>query len=114
MNPVADDCEKVLIYEWSDSGEYLVAMHAKNGRQEGIETIKILGLNRLELLEERGFFLRHVLKPIAVSIIVAKEQGLREKKDASIADLKKMIAPDSEFSGLARAYFRAFHLAEYF
>jgi uncharacterized protein (TIGR02646 family) len=114
LNPAMDDCERCLLFEWQEADEVFVKMHAKDGQQKGNETIGLLDLNRLDLLRERGFYLQHVLKPIAISLVVAIEQGFHDKKHKSIADLKKMISPSSEFAGLARAYFRAMHLAEHF
>ena len=115
LNPAVDDCEQFFLYDWDEADEMLVKMQVRDENPRGIMTKKILDLNRLELLRERGDYLKHVLKPIAVGLIVAREQvGLLEKKQECISNLKEMISPKSEFSGLARAYFRNNLLSEYF
>lgn len=115
LNPSVDDCEQFFLYDWEDADEILVKIQVRDEDARGIMTKNILGLNRLELLQERGDYLKLVLKPIAVGLTAAREQaGLLEKKRECISNLKKVISPKSEFSGLARAYFRFFGLTEYF
>ena len=115
LNPSLDNCEQFFVYDWDEAEEMLVKMQVRDDNPRGRETKNILGLNRLELLQERGDYLKLVLKPIAVGLIVAREQaGLLEKKWECISNLKKVISPKSEFSGLARAYFRFSGLTEYF
>lgn len=115
LNPAEDDCEQLFLYDWEETQEMLVKMQVKDDQARGITTRDILDLNRLESLRERGTYIQLVLKPIAYGLIAAREHGgLPEKKQECISNLKKTISSESEFSGLARAYFRKFHLSEYF
>lgn len=115
LNPIVDDCEEFFLYDWEEAQEMLVKIQVRDEKPRGIMTRDILDLNRLELLQERGTYLKFVLKPIAMGLIVARDQAaLIDRKQECISNLKKIISPDSEFSGLAREYFRKLSLSEYF
>lgn len=114
LNPAVDDCELFFRYDWTKTDEILVPIQSNNLEARVGVTIETLGLNRLELLQERGSRIQF-LKSIAYGLIVCRDQaGLAERKEECISNLKKAISPESEFSGLARCYFRSFHLSEYF
>jgi len=115
LNPSVDECEQFFLYDWDEADEMFVKMQVKDENPRGSVTIDKLDLNRLDLLRERGDYLSLVLKSIAFGLIGAREHpGLEEKKRELISNLKKTISPESEFSGLAKAYFRKLHLSEYF
>jgi len=115
LDPAVDDCEQFFRYDWISAPGLMVKMDAVDANPRGCSSIKILGLNRQDLLEERNRHIEYILKAIAFGIIVGRDQAaLEERKIDSIKKLKDMISPKSQFSGLARAYFSTMHLSGYF
>lgn len=111
-HPVNEDSEEIIGYIWDESSPVeQVRPRGKDLEGRGDETIKILGLDRLELTSEQSRCL------LSLEGIVAKYHVGNllnpDARDEAIEEIRKLTAPQNEFAGFKRAYFRARGLGEF-
>ena len=107
LNPAIDDGEKYFDYEWDDEIFAVKIKPKTNISKEELDrakaTEKILGLNRKELLEERG----EVLLDLRRCAIAVKEDIEEDNlKELSLKKLKEVASSKGKFSGFARFFLK--------
>jgi len=112
LNPIDDDPEACISYNWWTGGEIFVKALGMDNDNRGSMTINILGLNDGLLMEERA-------ENLSVLKIVADEMAHAKKidNDRIIAEcamaIREQTSAESTFAGFKRAFFRARGLGEY-
>lgn len=112
MNPVDDHPEDCIGFDWQGSGNILVKAVGLDDEGRGSATIDLTGLNRFELMQERSdliLLLEAIATKMKVGLYFAK-QGLVGQ---AAQDIKRETAPQKEFAGFRRAFFRKLMLSNY-
>ena len=119
INPIDDDPENYLSYDWRDGGGVYVKMTGTDCQQRGKCTIDILDLNERSLMEERATDLS-LLTLVAQTMCDAKTQsealaeGDVAKEVASAAQLiGEQTSAKKPFAGFRREYFKRLGFGEY-
>ena len=119
INPIDDDPENYLSYDWRDGGGVYVKMTGTDCQQRGTRTIDILGLNEASLMEERATDFS-LLTLVANTMSDAKTQSktLAEGDDAEeVANAAQLIFEQTSagkpFAAFRREYFRKLGFGEY-
>ena len=110
INPIEDDPESCISYNWWDGGGIYVKAIGYDDAGRGSETIRILRLNRL--MEDRAEQLS-LLQTLAESMIHAQIQN-NQPMVAKLANrIRAHTSAKKEYAGFKRAFFRGQGLAEY-
>ncbi len=113
INPIDENPENLIDYVWDDRGTVPSAWPVgRDNEGRGENTVRILGLRRSLLNEERGGLVL-TLNGIAEEMHTARHLGnpLLEKRAAR--KIKTETFSGKDFAGFRRAYFRAQGLGEY-
>jgi len=86
-----------------------ISLDAQN---RGNETIKIVGLNRDDLLEERAE-LTELLDEASTTMKMARRLNNQELIEEMKQKIKKLTSSRRRFAGFKRAFFRASGLGQY-
>lgn len=112
INPLDEDPEKYIGFDWQQDFKIFVKATGLDIEGRGYETIKITGLNRTVLLEERAELVE-LLEDVVKSYFWAE----REDKQGVISVLNEKIrsltSARKRFTGFRRAYFRAYGLGQH-
>ena len=112
-HPIDENPEELIGYIWDDcSPVEQVRPYGKDLEGRGDMSIQVLGLKRLVLTDEQSRCLL-VLDAYVRKYHAANYLGNPDLRDQAIADIQKLTAPQNEFAGLKRAYFRARGLGEF-
>jgi uncharacterized protein (TIGR02646 family) len=76
------------------------------------KTIEILGLNRPELLEERGKYVEK-LRLLGAKMIAARQVLRVDKEEEAAAEIRQATRSSHPFAGFCRTYFRNTGLGNY-
>ena len=112
INPYEENPEHHLTYEAKGAGQRMVWVGESATSSKGGETAKICGLNRPELLDERGQHLGYIQAAIR-SLQAGLHIGSAALVDEAKKALEPMISPTCRFSGMARYYVCQSNLAEH-
>lgn len=112
-HPVDENPEDFIGYSWDDTGSPVeeVKPYGKDAIGRGSRSIKILGLDRPDLVSEQSRELLP-LEAYVTKYYASRYLGNRELLDQIRQDIKKLTEPQNAFAGLKRAYFRARGLGE--
>ncbi len=106
-HPIDEDPEEFIGYIWDESSPVEeVRPVGKDPDGRGSATIKILGLDRLDLTSEQSRCLL-ALEGYVAKYYSANYQGNPDLRTQAIADIQRLTAPQNEFAGVKRAFFRA-------
>ena len=111
LNPIDDEPEDCISYDWGTSKLYVKALGA-DADKRGLETIMMLGLNDQHLMEERAQCLSLLcnLHHLMIYMILGDNQAMIAKYAAVIFEQTSAKMP---FAGFRRAYFKGVGLEEY-
>ncbi|MCH8877405.1 MAG: hypothetical protein IIA89_11380 [Chloroflexi bacterium] len=112
INPVEENPEDFIDFVWSDVSDLLVKAVGVDERGRGTETIKIIGLNRRVLMEERADLLP-TLHGIRVRMDAGKHWDSANLVSEAADDIRRETGARKLFAGLGRAYFKRCGMAEY-
>jgi len=114
VSPIAEDPECSIGFEWGAGlGIYVKAISLDSeGDNRGGQTIKLLGLNRDELMEERAEQLSF-FRSVSETIAFAKYDKNQKLLDEMIEHVKKFTSSKHRFAGFARNFFRAQNLNDH-
>ena len=110
INPIDDDPESCISYNWWDGAEIYVKAIGCDCAGRGSETIKILNLNRL--MEDRAEPLS-LLHTLAGSMIYAQRQNNQQMVAKFAKNIRAQTSAKREYAGFKRAFFKAQGLTEY-
>ncbi|MCP5007099.1 MAG: hypothetical protein GY941_24615 [Planctomycetes bacterium] len=112
INPVEDDPEKFMDYDWKNSNGFFVKVVGldKNGRGE--KTIELMHLNRKELVGERAEWLS-LLKDLADTMDFLKKERIHSRIDEIASKIEMQTRSRKSFAGFRRDFFRKRMLSEY-
>jgi len=113
IDPIDDDPDELIAYVWDDRGKIPLARPVgidEEGR--GRETIRILGLDRKVLNEERGRLLL-LLSGLAEAMHAARHFDKPRKEQRVAKRIREVTSRHNTFAGFRRAYFRSAQLGEY-
>jgi uncharacterized protein (TIGR02646 family) len=111
IDPCEDDPETMLAYDWA-AGDGLVWVQTRQQSEKGERTIKLLGLNRDELLRERAnlvSFLRDVVMYMHAGQRLGKDEWVQDAADK----IRIETASERPFAGFRRDFFRRIELGKY-
>ena len=111
LNPIDDDPESCISYDWWTSRLYVKALGYDDDNR-GSETIKILGLNDAHLMEERAEFLS-LLQIIAETMLQVRRDNNAPEIERLAAIIRYQTSAKRSFTGFKRVYFKANGLAEF-
>lgn len=113
INPLDEDPSKFIGFVWIEIGrKYLVKAVGLDDEGRGTETIRLTGINRATLAEERGEDVIS-LDALALGIKLALDKGAIEKVEELATDISTVTASDMSFAGFARFFFKQHRLAKY-
>lgn len=112
INPYEENPEDYIAYVWEESGNFLVKAVGKDDEDRGSKTIRLMQLNRTELLDDRAEALEG-LDALATMMKVAEQKGNRRMIDRIAKKIKQATASKRSFAGFKRAFFRLNMLSEY-
>lgn len=112
LNPIDDDPASCITFDWVSGGGLFVKALGNDDDDRGSETIKILGLNDVHLMEERSEVLG-LLQELAESMIHMRRKGNAPEIERLAAKIRDQTAANRTFAGFKRVYFKAMGLAEY-
>lgn len=105
LDPGIDDPERHLTYVWIPHRGYEIA--PLNGSEQGKKTKEILQLDRDDLSANRRKYYEKVLQPLLVRFATAERLGDQQALAEIREDARKLTAPDTRYSLLARVALRA-------
>lgn len=112
IDPTAEDPADFIGYDWQSAYGVMVFPCGFDGEGRGAGTIRITGLDRSELNEDRASFVG-TLQGIVVSYHAAraleKPLLLNDARD----DIRRETSSSLQYTGFRRAFFRAAGLGEY-
>jgi uncharacterized protein (TIGR02646 family) len=112
IDPSEDDAEEMLSYDWGGR-DGLVWIQPRGGSEKGEQTIRLLQLNRTELLYERAHLV-NLLSPIAQLAITCQNQiSLRDEFRKAADQIRIETAAERPFAAFRRDFFKKRGLAEY-
>ena len=112
LNPIDDDPETCISYDWWSGVGVLVKALGYDDNNRGSETIKILGLNRVLLMEERAEVLSG-LQVLADSMIQARQENNESEVERLAAKIRDQTSAKRTFAGFRRAFFKSRELANF-
>ena len=110
INPIEENPEDYIGFDWQSAYGTLVKATGLNER--GRETIKIAGLDRSELQEERAEVV-YILQSAANTMIAAKHLFKTEVIPELASKIWDLTSSNRRFASFRRAFFRAHGLGEY-
>jgi uncharacterized protein (TIGR02646 family) len=111
INPETSEPEDHFLYDWVQKKKIGIVF-LKGKTEKGEQTIKILNLNRNELLHERTEIIQD-LQLLAWSMIKAKEEGNLELIQRRKDEIWKATSSKRKFAGFRRFFFQSYGLGEY-
>lgn len=112
IDPTVDDPEQFIGFDWQKAYGILVFPYGLDGEGRGAGTIRITGLDRSDLNEDRASFVGS-LQAIVTSYHGAKALNnpfyLQDAKDSIRCETSSSL----RYTGFRRAFFRAAGLGEY-
>ena len=112
INPIDDDAESFISYDWRNGGGVYVKICGTDQEQRGVDTIEILGLNENHLMEERAEILP-LLELLADRMIETQDIGNASRINHYAQLIHAQTSAKRIFAGFRRAFFRERHLKEY-
>lgn len=113
LNPVADDPEQFIIYDYTNDKIPVPVGSANDHSGRGAKTIELFGLReRVNLITDRAEKLEN-MKICARYIIYKQESDKNLSLDQLIESLKSHTNSRSNYAGFARFYYNQMGLKEY-
>ena len=113
INPIDDDPENYLSYDWRNGRGVYVKVTGTDSQHRGTCTIDLLCLNEVGLMEERATDLS-LLMLVAQTMSDSLAEEDNAEKVAKTAELIcKQTSAKKPFAGFRRDYFRKMGLGEY-
>ncbi len=106
LNPEQDDPEAYIGYDWVGSKEAWVAPYGRDDVGKGKETIRILGLDRMELNLDRARLIAQ-LRGIVMMMHTGEYLGNERLIERARQLIREETAPHIRYAGFRREYFRA-------
>lgn len=105
LNPFDDNPEECIGFDWRDSNNCFVRATPEDIEGRGEKTIKLTGLNRPKLAEERGKLLL-LLQGIAGKMDAGKHYGNECLIRDAAREIERETKSNQQFAGFRRAFFR--------
>jgi uncharacterized protein (TIGR02646 family) len=112
INPEVEDPEDFIVYDWASFNDKCVLPLGKDNNQRGISTIKILGLDRPDLLIDRASDILS-LRVIERKMACGKHLGNIELINEAAKEILLETSAEKRYSGFKRYFFRAHGLGKY-
>jgi uncharacterized protein (TIGR02646 family) len=113
IDPTEQDPETLIGYDWVvENGNYLVHALPRKDTVEGRKTIKVLGLNRKGLPEERGSLIG-TLEALAMKMKFGLLYGNQAIVDEAAQQILEETSAKRPFAGFRRDFFRKQFLEKY-
>jgi uncharacterized protein (TIGR02646 family) len=104
-HPADEDPEKLIEYIWDESSPIeQVRPRGKDHAGRGDKTIKVLALDREELIIEQSRSLLPLMAYVEIYKTSNSSNQARNKKKV-IAHIKRLTGPQNDFAGIKRAFF---------
>lgn len=112
-HPIDEDPEDFIGFKWDEISSPVeeVKPYGKDETGRGNRSIKILGLDRAELISEQSRALLS-LEAYVTKYYASYYLGNTDLRDQIKLDINKLTEPQNEFAGLKRSYFKARGLGE--
>ncbi len=112
IDPIMDDPENLIDFRWEFGPIVMAKPIGKDADGRGDRTIRLIGLDRLELNEERGWCLSS-LKAITAKMMTAQYLGNPALREDAANDIWRATEAAQAFAGFRRAFFRTVNLGDY-
>lgn len=112
IDPTADDPADFIGFDWQKAYGFLVFPCGLDGEGRGVGTIRITGLDRSELNEDRASLVG-TLEAIVTSYHGAKALNNPILLDEAKDDIRRETSSCLQYAGFRRTFFRAAGLGEY-
>ncbi len=112
IDPTANDPEHLIGFDWQAAYDILVFPYGLDGERRGAGTIRITGLDRSELNEDRASLvgtLQAIVKSYHAARVLDTPLLLQDAKD----DIRCETSSSLQYTGFRRIFFRAAGLGEY-
>lgn len=112
INPISESPEDFIGFDWQQAYGVFVKAIGLDDQNRGNDTIKIVGLNRDDLLGERAEFtvmLEQTVNAMKVALTLNNQEVLNDMKKK----IKDLTSSQRRFTGFRRAFFRAAGLGRY-
>jgi uncharacterized protein (TIGR02646 family) len=112
VDPSQEDPSQFIGFDWAGGDGMFVRPFCRDGSRRGSATIKILGLDRLDLNTERAEILP-TLHGIATMMGAGQHFGNPTVVAQASERIREVTSASHRFAGFAREYFRASNLGQY-
>lgn len=112
IDPSKEDPEDFIAYDWWTADGKMVFISGTDPDGRGQETIRILGLDRPGLDDDRIDVIP-ILEPIVKKMKAAEYLFNQDMKESAQEDINKQTSLDKPHLGLRRAYFKVNGLGKY-
>jgi len=112
ISPIDENPEEFISFDWQQAYGIFVKAISLDAQNRGNETIKIFGLNRDDLLEERAE-LTELLDESSTTMKMASRLNNQQLIEEMKQKIKNLTSSRRRFAGFRRAFFRASGLGQY-
>ena len=112
IDPTVDDPERFIGFDWQKAYGILVFPYGLDGEGRGAGTIRITGLDRSDLNEDRAS-LMGILQAIVISYHAARALNNPHLLQDAKCDIRCETSSSLQYTGFRRTFFRAAGLGEY-
>jgi hypothetical protein len=112
INPIREDPKKFISFDWQESFGKFVKAIGLDPEDRGTQTIRIVGLNSQELMEERAevaLSLSDTVDTMIFFLHINNTNGIKKMSKK----IKNLTSSKNRFAGFKRVFFRAHGLKEY-
>jgi len=106
-HPIDENPEQFIGYQMDESSPVEQARpYGKDKDDRGKISIRVLGLDRQDLIDEQSRSLL-TLEAVVAKYYAGTHNAIQALQDIAITDIKRFTTPQNDFAGLKRAFFKA-------